>query len=574
MGCSPSLQVLSNIQPSIEELRLLKNTKEDPNEAMIVDFVENSILIWLTDQPSRNTIPYTAKLRHVISTLKIFHNADTCYAFLSKIQEETIFLVVSGEHKQFISQSHQLSTVYKIYMFNVTTDAKVKKTSDQVLQVDSFRDINDLCNQLIEDRKLVEFDSLFIATSNPSTPESNSTKRNAMFLIVHLMKSVLSGYKFENDAKIEFAKFCRIQYANDVEQLQFIDDFEKNYRPQDALKWFAKTCFISRILNRVQRTMEFGLLYKIGFLMKHMIMLLIKFYDNMNSLSGNTTLVLYRGKTMTHNEFNSFNDHITGSFLTSPSFMVANTNKTLTIDLLTKLTSVYSQRIAVLFEIHIDPSTHTTTPFALLESVGFDAQSKYEEFCFTFGAVFRVESIEKSDEFSIVVWTVKLVLVDDSFSDLFHLLKPLRSDEVQTNAAAYLAKLLIDAGELDRAEKHFLGLLRDKSAFSQPRRRARIYVSIGNILLLKNDINKAIENYRQALAASLDVLQPNHPDLIPIYSAIGDCYSKNKNYALALENYEKAAEIIQLNIQSIDEEMVNSVNSRVGEMKIFLQGPN
>ncbi|CAF1261863.1 unnamed protein product [Rotaria sp. Silwood1] len=161
------------------------------------------------------------------------------------------------------------------------------------------------------------------------------------------------------------------------------------------------------------------------------------------------------------------------------------------------------------------------------------------------------------------MWQVKLILVDDSDSQLFHLVESLRKNDIQANPLAYAGKLLLESGNFGGAEQFYRQLLLDPSVLNQPRRYSRIQTALGSVFTLKNEFNKALEHYQQALKASLSCLHPNHPDLIPIHKAISDCYLKTGNYELALESYERASQLMQSNIQSTDQQTLDDLNNHI-----------
>ncbi|CAF3736882.1 unnamed protein product [Rotaria sordida] len=567
MGCSLPTCVSLNIQANVVQPQPLKISNNKLNQLQTTRFIENSLIIWLADQSLIEEENLLNQFRHVISTLRIFTDSVACFTFINNIHNEKIFLIISPEYEQFINRIHHLPQIFKIYIFDLLS----QMVNNTIFQSNIFRNMIDLCNQLREDRELCELDCISITTIVPLSSDEVSVKRNAAFLIVQLTKEVISRYKFENDAKSRFADFCRIHYADNDEQLRAIDDFETTYRPQKALYWLIRPYFISRILNRIQRTIEVDILYKISFLMKHIHVQLVNFYDNINSPSKQISWIVYRGKTMLNDEFDMLLRNSSGGFLSSSCFLMASTDKNIAIDFLRRLIAINPQRIAILFEIHIDATKHAMSPFALLEDSNYEIQSTKDNICFTFSTVFRIESIEQINDFSIVMWIVKLILVDDSDSQLFHLIEPLHSNEVQVNPLAYAGKLSIDMGNFDHAEQFYLQLLDDQSILNQPRRYARVQSSLGYIFTLKNELSKALEHYQQALEANLSCLQPDHPDLISIYRIIGDCYSKTSNYVLALENYERTAQLMQHNTQSTDRQAIDDLNSYIVNTRKLLK---
>lgn len=573
MGCSSSVSVIAKAQRNVENLNPLNEPKAESKLSSAMDFIENSVLVWLTDQPSQKISEYNIQFRRVISALKIFDDCDACYTFLANSQNEIILLIVSTKHEEFIERIDELPQIYKIYIFDLTTHMDVKDTQDQPRQIGIFRNINELCDQLGKDRELVDLDSFSIVTINPSAPSGTSPKRIAAFLIGQLLKFIIVPYKVQVNAKTKFVDFCREHYVDDKERLHDIDDFDRNYRPKDALKWLTKTYFFSSILNRTQRLLEYDLIYKVMFMMQHVHMVLVNYHENMNSLLGNTSLILYRGKTMSQDEFNNFTEDINGSFLSSRAFLTAHTNMNVAIDFLRQIITHHPERISILFEIYIDPTPNRTAPFALLERSHHHMQSQSDEFCFTFGTIFHVESIEKNENFFIDIWVVKLVMADERDRRLSALLKQVRSNEVQANPAVFFTKLCMDAGYLHLVEKHYFQLLQDESIVRDPSRFVRLSCAVADVLMKKNEFEKAIPYYERALNSSLSIIKSDHLHLIPIYNSLGECYSKINNYISALENYEKAAEIMLRNgIQSIDEETMKTLNTHINDLKKLIQG--
>ena len=99
-------------------------------------------------------------------------------------------------------------------------------------------------------------------------------------------------------------------------------------------------------------------------------------------------------------------------------------------------------------------------------------------------------------------------------------------------------------GEFKRAEQCFLSLLEDASVVSQPHRLLRVHNGLGTNYTHRGEYAKALVHYQQALQTTLSYLPPDHPDLAPIYKAIGDTYFSQYSCIFAIDNYEKALELL------------------------------
>ncbi len=83
----------------------------------------------------------------------------------------------------------------------------------------------------------------------------------------------------------------------------------------------------------------------------------------------------------------------------------------------------------------------------------------------------------------------------------------------------------------------------------------------------KSDYAKALEQYQQALDVSLSYLSPDHTDLAPLYDAIGKSYFHLCKYQRAVENYERAADLVGLNTQPGNDQFVSDLTTRIDSAK-------
>lgn len=573
MGCSQSTIEPLQIK-SIEAESRPKSVKSRPLPTQQSDrIVEDCIVIWLLNDSSLESEVDKAKLCHVVSTIKVFTNSDECVKYITNTIIEKIFLIIPAI-ESFVDTIRNLPQVEKIYILNPTLH-ETENNGDVITSSNIFHDIDGLCKQLEIDVELCELDLVVITTSSqPSQdePVSDSTKKQeAMFLYGQLKREILYRLKFENNAKNEFIHFCRLHYTNNIEQSRMIDDFDTNYRPQKALWWLTRQCFIWRVLQRIQRTCEIDTLYKLGFLVKHAHTQLTIFQENNSSQSENV-LIVYRGKTMFSDKFNTLVKNNSGSLLSFGNFFISHTDKQIGIDFVRRRLTAFPSATGVLFEIHVNPTMRSVrSPFASLDMVHTDDNIEKNGILFGMGTVFHIDSIEQfTDESGIMIWNVKLTLIADDDQQLLRLVAPLRSSEVHANPLSFMGKLFIEMGEYAQAEQFFLGMLQDSSVRSQPRRLVRVHNGLGANYTHKGAYTKALEQYQQALEVSLSYLPPNHTDLAPLYDVIGKSYYQLDEYQNAVENYERAADLIGANSHAGNDQFVSDLNTRIDSAKKLL----
>ncbi|CAF1391139.1 unnamed protein product, partial [Rotaria sordida] len=486
----------------------------------------------------------------------------------NNVQDEKVFLITSGRYRTF-ECFHHLPQLEKLYIFD--SFQELNDTKHQTLKYDIIQNINNLYKQLQDDIELCEIDFVSLTVVSPLSQDislsSKLTKQQASFLFGQMIKEIISRLKFESSSKDVLVDFCRMHYINNDEQLCVIDEFAKYYRPNKVLWWLTNRCFISKILNRVQRTREIDIIYKFGFLIKQANIQLNRLYEENASLMK-TISVVYRGKTMSHTEFNTTIKNNCGGFLSFTNFLITTNNKKVAIDFVDRRLAMHPDMTGILFEIDIDQTLfNEKNPFALLK----DADMNKDEICFYISTVFRIESVEQTTNDVMVKWLVKLKLINDNDQQLLHILAPTRNPDIHTNQGYFLGKLLIDIEEYRRAEQVLFGLLEDPNFRSQPRRLVRLHNGLADIYTCKNEYIKALDHYQQALQMSLTYLSSDHPDLAPKYKAIGDNYLNQQDYIHALENYEKAIELLKKDTSQVNFDIMNDLQIHVHKAKQLIK---
>jgi hypothetical protein len=573
MGCSHS-----NTQPlSMKSMDPESRPRSIKSHSLPIQqsnrIVEDCIVIWLLNDSSMNVENEKIKLSCVVSTVKVFTDRDECATYITNIRVEKIFFIVPSM-EPFLDPIRILPQVEQIYLHD-SSSREVEKNIDMTAPSNTFNDIDSLCKQLQIDVELCGLDLIVITASAPPSQDDTISvslkQQEASFLCSQLLREILYRLKFENNAKNDFVHFCRMHYGSNIEQSRMIDDFETNYRPQKALHWLSRQCFIRRVLQRMQRTHEVDILYKLGFLLKHAHTQLTIFQEN-NSFVAEDMLTVYRGKTMFSDKFHSFIKNNLGGLISFANFFTAHTDKEVGVDFVRRRLATLPDATGVLFEIHVNPTISSArSPFASLDKIYGDETIEGNGILFGMNTVFRIDSVEEfTDEPAITAWTVKLAYIVDDDQQLLRLVAPLRSSEVHANPLSYMGRLFMEMGEYTRAEQFFLGMLQDASVRSQPRRLVRVHNGLGANYMLKGDYAKALEQYQQALDVSLSYLPPKHVDLAPLYDAIGKSYYQQNDYPKAVENFERAADLVSINAQPGSDQFASDLNSRINGTKRLL----
>ncbi|CAF2143530.1 unnamed protein product [Rotaria magnacalcarata] len=568
MGCTVSKTRLPELLPkriSLHHDAILSSKKPVSQSTR---FLENFLTIWLYDEASNKYENEMEHLGKLLYGLKTFNNIETCNHFINNVRDEKIFLILSGIHRT-CEHFHDFPQLEKIYIFDCSHE--INDTKHRIFKYDIIQNVDSLYRQLQENIRICEMDFTPITVVSASSPEisfsSKLTRQEALFLFAQMLKEIIARLKFESCSKDVLIEFCRIVYTNHDEQLRAIDEFANNYRPNKALYCLTNQSFISRILNRVVRTHEIDILYKLGFFIKQATIQLNRLHEE-NKVLIETIFMVYRGKTMSCLEFETVIKNNCGGFLSFPNFLIASINKKFAIDFIDRRLAMHRDMIGILFEIDIAKTTFDEkSPFALLK----DADADNDSVCFNMSTIFRIQSVEQITNGEMLMWSVQLKLINNDDQQVQYIIASTRQDEVHANPAFHLGKLLVDMGEYKRAEQFLLSLLQDTAVLSQPRRLVRVHNGLAAIYTYNHDYVKALNHYHEVLRLSLTYLQSDHLDLIPIYKVIGDNHYNQKEYSNALENYEKAIKLLEQNTSSMNVDMSGDLQNSISMTKQLLK---
>ena len=81
------------------------------------------------------------------------------------------------------------------------------------------------------------------------------------------------------DVYEEMIKEARFFHRKNPAQLEKIDDFEKHYRPEEAIRWYSSNSFVYRLVNKTLRIQNLTILFKFRFFIPDLCEQLKKLYQ-------------------------------------------------------------------------------------------------------------------------------------------------------------------------------------------------------------------------------------------------------------------------------------------------------
>ena len=340
-------------------------------------------------------------------------------------------------------------------------------------------DINELVSQIKQNHSVEESLPIDIFDGGQSTNEFN-----VKFLFFQVFIECLSKLKANDEDQNELFQKLKDQYKkfpgkikNIKEQIENINDFEKEYVSTKALWWYTKECFFFPTLNSVLRRKDI-----------HWIFLYRSYiFDIQQQLKTNqiTEIVqVYRGQKMSKKEFDSLKKSV-NQFISINSFFSTSTNRSQAIRFL-DLDERDETVEKVLFEIEADPNIGKMKPFADISQLSYFPGE--EEILFSIGSIFRLKKI--SQDPSKLFWTIEMIVAsndDNQLKDVLDYMKrKLGNKQIDLRT---LANILLDMKKFDLAQQYLERML--KQLESNDHLHIDLYENLGKIALQLGHMNKA-----------------------------------------------------------------------------------
>jgi hypothetical protein len=171
-----------------------------------------------------------------------FTDADRCVDFLTKIEDEKAFMIVSGALGQhLVPQIHGISQLDSIYVFcgNKSRHEQWAKEWSKVKGV--FTEIGPICDSLQQAARQCDQDSIAISfVSVGEASNQNLDQLDQSFMYTQLFKEILLEIDdYDVQSIKELAAYCHDQYLNNPGELETIAQFERDYRRQTPIWWLV-----------------------------------------------------------------------------------------------------------------------------------------------------------------------------------------------------------------------------------------------------------------------------------------------------------------------------------------------
>ncbi|CAF4481408.1 unnamed protein product, partial [Rotaria sp. Silwood2] len=506
------------------------------------DMVQNFLLIWLDakiDESSGYYLNSIKQLRQTVNTIEIFRDTDECIDYISELQNEKVFLIISGAlYQTVVPLIHSMTQLYSIYVFGRKEEQYKEWTKDWSMVKGIFTDITSIRDSIHQWTRQCDEDSIVISAV------SSLNQIEPSFMYTQLFKEIILEINFDEKKEInDLVEYARKKYAGNDRHLKIIDEFALDYKSNldeknKPIWWYTRNCFTYEMLNKALRTLHVETLLKMGIYIRDLHRNIKKLHSEQSSETHGppTTFTVYRGQTMLKEDFE--NKIKQGGLISFNNFLSTSDDRKVALRFIPKGSqSTDNNTSRVLFEMAINRSI-SSAPFARIDKFSYFKTEK--EILFSMHSVFRVQQVTEIEDSGIRLCQVKLTLTTENDDEQLNALTRRMREEVGGTGWGPMCSLLWKLGENETAEKLCRMLLEQASDETA---RAAGYHNLGLFKSDQGKYNEAVQFYQKALVLEEKTLLPNHPDLAYSYNNIGNVYDKMGEYSKALSSYERSLEI-------------------------------
>ncbi|CAF3904094.1 unnamed protein product [Adineta steineri] len=520
---------------------------------------QNYLLIWVDaniDQADKHCQNTLAQLKNVINDVSLCTEPNQCIQALKKIDKERAFVIPSGSLGQhLVPEIHSMPQLDAIYIFCSNKSRHEGWTQNWTKIKGVHTNNKDICQALQVAVKQCDQDTIAVSflAVNEMASTDNLNQLEPTFMYTQLFKEILLDIEYGDTAIKDLAACCREVFSGNTIELQTINEFGRDYRPQQAIWWYTRECFTYKMLNQALRNMDADIIINMGFFLRDVHQQIQQLHEQQVSSYGGKPFLVYRGQGLMKTDFEKLQEAKSG-LMSFNNFLSTSKDKEVSLEFAGRASSK-PDMVGIFFIMSIDPCLKST-PFASIKEVSYFKEE--DEILFSMHTVFRVNAMKQMDSKN-QLYQVELELTSDDDQQLRSLTDRIREEAGGNTGWQRLGKLLLTTGKFDKAEELYNVLLEQTSDENE---KAFYYNQLGYVKDDQGDYEKAIWYYEKALEICQKTLPSNHPSLATSYNNIGSVYSKMGEYSKALSFYEKALEIWQKTLPSNHPDLASSYNNK------------
>ncbi|CAF0799761.1 unnamed protein product [Adineta steineri] len=470
----------------------------------------------------------------------VFHiDEKKCVEHITSIVTEKVLLIISGQCliSDILQQVESLRQLDSVYIFCSTPEKYEHLPVNHKKIIGIFRERCNLIHSLKENIKLVEKQlETFSFYNQHEKATRDLSKESAEFLWFQIFKDIILKMRPDNRARQDIVHFSKNYYRDNEKQLEFIDDFERNYNSKDCIKWYTKSCFLFKLINKALRTEDIDQLHTFRLFIADLSLNLATEHQKLKErYKDKETILLYRGTQLQNEELQRLQENV-GNLISTNGYLSTSYSRTVALMFAGNSTNTKN---AVVFEIEC-PLISFTDSLIFADIRDYSIFQEEEEVLFDLGATFKILSID--EEKPLKLWIIKMKATEEGANVARDYIELNRKDLYEEFSPHLMfGRLLTDMGKYDQSLKYFKNLLNE----TDPQNVARIYNSIGEAYRLKGDLDNAMENYTRSYTLMMEATPPREKASLRPLRNMGIVFDEKGQYDKALEFYFRALDIAE-----------------------------
>ncbi|CAF4639194.1 unnamed protein product [Rotaria sp. Silwood2] len=338
-------------------------------------------------------------------------------------------------------------------------------------------------------------------------------------LLAHTLTKLIPDRK----AHQEMIDFLRDYYKDNQATLEFLDDFSKNYKNEEAIRWYTRPGCLFRSLNRSFREENIEEIYRFRSFIRDLSKQIDLLYIEQKETIGCDSYTVYRGTCLPYDDIAILKSN-QGKLISFNGFLSTSFDRN-TASVFIEPSSKEEQKEAVLFQFFVNTDLDTTS----YAYIGLESDIADElELLFNINIIFRINKVEFEE--SNKQWFIRCELCPKNDVEPLYLENNDNiNDENHSNLYRF-GILLIEAGQISKAEKFYHKLLEESSG--NFRAEFNCYTGLGVVFFHLENYTHALEMYSKALDINIQ------PEVI--YNDMGNIYVKLNQCQIAIEFYARS----------------------------------
>jgi tetratricopeptide (TPR) repeat protein len=525
-----------------------------PNNQLVTRInKESTTLIWFDPNIGikKDTENTKQQLRRINDYVIFYTDLDECIKFIQSIFDEKIFLITSGSKASkilpYVCCLRQVDSIF-IFCFE---KAKYEYLCDDYSKIIGiYVVLDDLCQSIQQQVELVDKQlHTFSFYDQHQKSTRDLSKQAAEFLWFQLFNYVIGHLPRNQRAKQEMIQMCRQYYRGNPKQIRLIDQFEKTYQPEEAVRWYSKESFVYQLINKALRTEDIDQLYIFRFYIGDLSQSLEREHEKL-LLSKEESFTVYRGMKLDIQEFDRLKEK-QGKLISTNGYLSTSRSRSAALYFARKRAK-RTDVISVLFQIECDPQQlGRSVIFADITKLSEHRAEK--EVLFDLSACFRIEFIEEEESLQVIKMTVS----NEGQTITKDYLELVQKETEEKSVSIVFGRLMCSFGEYDKSQKYFEQLLHDPNGEDL----AWIEHNIGRALYYKGEWEKSRKYYVRAFDRMRTAKPIRIKDSAYVLNNIGLILSKQGKYDEALEFHQRALKVRKSCYPSIPSDIARSLNN-------------